>query len=223
MAPKTPLNETIETAFAERFACKRYDPERDVDEKDLRTILEAARLSPSSFGLEPWKFLVVKKSAALTDELLERAWGMKRNAPYTVVILARKRMEPDSAHVEHMMADVQRATPENMAQRQAMFASFQKNDLGVADDPRLMFEWACRQCYIALADMLAACALLGVDSTPVEGLNYNAVNALLAEKGLMDPEEFSVAVAIQIGYRDPSHAMNPKTRQEAADVFSFVE
>lgn len=223
MALTIPLNETIETAFATRFACKRYDPERDVSERDMRTICEAARLSPSSFGLEPWKFLVVRKSAALTDELLERAWGMKRNAPYTVVILARKHMEPESAHVRHMMADVQHATPENMEQRQAMFASFQKNDLGVADDQRLMFEWSCRQCYIALANMLTACALLGVDATPVEGMNYEKVNALLAEKGLMDPEEFGVAVAIQVGYHDPSHAMNPKTRQQAEDVFGFVE
>lgn len=217
-----PLNETIETAFAERFTCKRYDPERDVDEKDLRTILEAARLSPSSFGLEPWKFLVVARSAALTDELLERAWGMKRNAPYTVIILARKHMEPESAHVRHMMADVQRATPEAIEQRQAMFASFQHNDLGIADDARLMFEWSCRQCYIALADMLTACALIGVDATPVEGMNYENINALLAEKGLIDPEEFGVAVALQIGYRDPSHVMNPKTRQNADEVFTFV-
>lgn len=223
MNPMNPLNENLETMFATRFTCKRYDPSRDVTDEDMHTICEAARLSPSSFGLEPWKFLVVKRSSPLTADLLERAWGMKRNASYTVIILARKHMEPDSRHVKHMMADIQNATPEDMAQRRDMFAAFQENDLGVADDPRLMFEWSCRQCYIALANMLTTCALLRVDATPVEGLKCEEMNAFLAEKGLMDPDEFGVAVMMQVGYRDPSHIMNPKTRQSPADVFTFLE
>ncbi|MDO4443409.1 MAG: NAD(P)H-dependent oxidoreductase [Slackia sp.] len=223
MAPMNPLNETLETMFATRFTCKRYDPDRTVTDEDMHTICEAARMSPSSFGFEPWKFLVIAKTSPLAEPLRERAWGMKRNAPYTIVILARKHMEADSAHVTHMMTDVQHLSPEDAQARREAFAAFQKRDIGIADDPRLMFEWSCRQCYIALADMLATCALLHIDATPVEGLNYDEVNAFLVEKGLMDPEEFGVAVMMQVGYRDPSHRMSPKTRQAPSEVFTFLD
>lgn len=223
MTAMSPLNENLETMFATRFTCKRYDPDRLVSDEDMHTICEAARLSPSSFGFEPWRFLVIGKTSSLTEPLRERAWGMKRNAPYTVVILARKHMEADSTHVAHIMADVQQLSPEDEQARKEAFAAFQKRDIGIADDPRLMFEWSCRQCYIALANMLTTCALLRIDATPVEGLNYDEVNAFLAEQGLMDPEEFGVAVMIQVGYHDPSHRMTPKTRQEPSEVFTFLE
>lgn len=223
MAATNPLNENLETMFATRFTCKRYDPTRDVADEDMHTICEAARLSPSSFGLEPWKFLAIKKTSPLTEPLRDIAWGMKRNASYTIAILARKHMEADSEHVTHMMADIQHVAPEDLPARRQMFAAFQENDLGIATDPRLMFEWSCRQCYIALANMLTTCALLRIDATAVEGLNYEKVNAFFAEQGLMDPDEFGVAVMIQVGYHDPSHIMNPKTRQAPADVFTFLE
>lgn len=219
---KSPLNENLEDMFKTRFTCKRYDPTRPITDDDLLTILESARLSPSSFGLEPWKFLVVGQNSSLTAPLQEVAWGMKRNAPYTVIILARKHMGADDPHVKHMMVDIQHVADEDLQARRDMFAAFQKDDLCIADDPRLMFEWSCRQCYIALANMITTCALLRVDATPVEGLNYAKVNALLAERGLMDPEEFGVAVMAQFGYHDPSHMMHPKTRQDPADVFEFV-
>lgn len=223
MLPTKPINAIIEDVFATRFTCKRYDPNRTVSDEDLNTILEAGRLSPSSFGLEPWKFLVIPRESALTDKLREIAWGMKRNAPYSIVILARKHMEASSPHVAHMMTDVQGASPEDFEQRKDMFANFQANDLGVASDPRLMFEWSCRQAYIALANMLTTSALLHVDSTPVEGLNYEKVNKFLADEGLMDPEEFGVAVMLQVGYHDPTHIMHPKTRQKAEDVVEFLK
>lgn len=223
MNTTSPLNENLETMFATRFTCKRYDPNRDVSDEDMHTICEAARLSPSSFGLEPWKFLVIKKTSPLTEPLRDIAWGMKRNAPYTVAILARKRMQADSPHVKHMMEDIQHVPSEDAAARRETFAAFQENDLGIAHDPRLVFEWSCRQCYIALANMLTTCALLRIDSTPVEGLNYEKVNAFFAEHGLMDPDEFGVAVMMQVGYHDPTHIMHAKTRQEPADVFTFLE
>lgn len=219
---KNPLNETLESMFETRFTCKRYDPERGVSDADLHTILEAARMSPSSFGLEPWKFLVIPKESSLTEPLRERAWGMKRNAPYTVIILARKHMEPESPHVTHMMRDVQKVSDDDLPARQEMFGAFQKNDIAIADDERLMFEWSCRQAYIALANMLTTCALLHVDATAVEGLNYAKVNGFLAERGLADPDEFGVAVMMQFGYHDATHIMHPKTRQQADDVIEFV-
>ena len=64
MTAMSPLNENLETMFATRFTCKRYDLDRLVSDEDMHTICEAARLSPSSFGFEPWRFLVIGKTSS---------------------------------------------------------------------------------------------------------------------------------------------------------------
>ena len=66
-------------ALQDRFTCKRYAPEGHISDSDFNTILEAARLSPSSFGMEPWKILVVENQELL-QQLLDCSWGVKKNA-----------------------------------------------------------------------------------------------------------------------------------------------
>ena len=200
-----------------RMACKRYDPSRAVSDEDFRAICEAGRLSASSFGLEPWHVLVVE-NPELRAELEATCWGMKKNAPRTVIILARKKVGAFSLHAGHMIAIVQGLRDEEKGNRRLMLAQFQSQDLG-ATTPEALFDWSRRQCYIMLGNMLSAAAELGVDATPVEGFPVEKLNALLAERGVMDPEEYGVAVMCQFGYRDPSHKEVIKTRQPYADVF----
>ena len=78
-----------------------------VSDEDFRTICEAGRLSPSSFGLEPWHVLVVENDE-LTEELLKTCWGMKRGASRTVIILARRRMGAFTPHVSRILNHVQK-------------------------------------------------------------------------------------------------------------------
>lgn len=213
--------EQLLDAMRWRRACKRYDPTRHVSDEDFQAILEAARLTPSSFGLEPWKVLVVE-GTELTEALEGVAWGMKKNADRNVVILARRKMNAFSLHVGHMMGEVQGLTDgEDRGKRRLMFGNFQLNDFHL-DTPERVFAWSRMQCYLMLETMLMSAALLRVDSTPVEGFNIDKANDLLASRGLMDPEEFGVAVLCQFGYRDPSHLATAKTRQDFADVFEVV-
>lgn len=221
MHAANPLNQDLVELFETRFACKRYDKERTVTDEDFDTIMEIARLSPSSFGLEPWKMLVIENEDVL-EEILNCSWGAKKNAARTVVILARKHMEPDSPHVEHMMRDVQGLNEEDAVARRNAFAAFQENDLGIAHDAEKMFDWSRRQTYILLANMLTAAAWLHIDSTPIEGFNPEKLEKVLVEHDLMDPEEFGVSLIAQFGYHDPTHRMAPKTRQDAADVIRVV-
>lgn len=200
-----------------RMACKRYDPTRQVSDEDFRAILEAGRLSPSSFGLEPWHVLVVEDTE-LRGELEDTCWGMKKNASRTVVILARKKVGAFSLHAGHMIAIVQGLRDEAKGDRRLMLAQFQSRDFDLTT-PEALFSWSCRQCYLMLANMLSAAAELHVDATPVEGFPVERVNELLAQRGLMDPEEYGVAVMAQFGYRDPSHREVIKTRQPFEDVF----
>lgn len=207
-------------ALAWRMACKRYDPTRQVSDEDFRAICEAGRLSPSSFGLEPWHVLVIE-DAELLEEMLGVCWGMKRNASRTLVILARKNVSAFSRYVSSQMGGVQGLVDEEKGARRLALAKFQQQDFKLTT-PEALLDWARCQCYIMLATMLSAAAELHVDATPVEGFPKDELNALLAERGVMDPEQFEVAVIAQFGYRDPSHKEVTKTRRAFEEVFETV-
>ena len=222
MTTNTSAGKSLLSAMEERFTCKRYDPEGHVSNEDFELILEAARLSPSSFGFEPWKLLVIENED-LVEQIRTQAWGAKRNADRTVVILARRGVDAQSSWVEHISRDVQGLDEEGTAAKLEKFASFQRDEIHVADNERTLFDWAGKQTYIALANMLTMAATLGVDATPIEGFNLAALEELLVSKGLYDPAEWGVSVLAQFGVHDPSHRMAPKTRRTLGEVVEWVK
>ena len=215
------IRQLILNTFATRFTCKRYDPDEHISDEDFACLLDVARRSPSSFGLEPWKFLVIEDKNLLAD-VLSTAWGAKKNADRTVIILARKRVDAASPYTAHMMRDVQGSSEEDMPKRLAVFKNFQENDLHAADSDRTLFDWASKQTYIPLANMLTAAAMLGIDSTPVEGYNAQKLDALLGERGIMDADEFGVSLIVQFGRHAESHFEPHQTRQAEDAVIERV-
>ena len=87
------MQQTIINAFNFRHATKRFDSDKKISESEFNTILEAGRLSPSSLGLEPWKFIVVQ-NAEIRNKLKEISWGARgqlETASHFVILLAKKR------------------------------------------------------------------------------------------------------------------------------------
>lgn len=209
-------------ALEKRFACKRYSPEGHIPDSAFNTILEAGRLSPSSFGLEPWKFLVIENKELLA-EVLEASWGAKKNADRTVIILAKRGVTIESDWFNDINRKVKGMASEDIETLKEHFGSFQKNDLHVLDNDRTLFDWASKQTYIALANMLTAAAVMGVDATPVEGYNREALTRVLVEHDLIDPEQWGISVLAQFGVHDPSHRPHPKMRRPLAEVVRFVK
>lgn len=78
---------------------------------------------------------------------------------------------------------------------------FQQNDMQMLDDERALFDWCCKQTYIALANMMTGAAMIGIDSCPVEGFHYEKMNQILVQNGAFDPDEWGVSVAVTFGYR----------------------
>ncbi|SFM27448.1 NAD(P)H-dependent oxidoreductase [Pelosinus propionicus] len=217
-------HQTILDAFQFRHACKHFDATRVIPEKDFLTILEAGRLSPSSFGFEPWKFLVVQ-SKELKDKLWPIAWGAQNSfqgASHFLIFLARKKPDTiyNSQYVTRIMTEVQKLPQEIADQKRKAFESFQKNDFALLESDRAVFDWACKQTYIAMANMLTTAALLKIDSCPIEGFNRKAVEKLLKEEGILDTERFGVSVMASFGYR----AVQPhlKTRQSLASLVQWI-
>ncbi len=214
--------QTILQAFQFRHACKSFDPARRIPDDDFRFILETGRLSPSSFGFEPWRFLVVQ-DMALRDRLRAASWGAQGQFPtasHVVVLLARREdMRPGSDYTEHMMRDVIKMSDEAIARRHKLYPQFHEADFEL-QDPRALFDWSCRQVYLALANMMTAAALIGIDSCPIEGFNQKAAEAVLDEAGLLEGGRFGLAVMAAFGYR--ANPQPVKTRQSIEEIVRWV-
>jgi nitroreductase len=214
--------QAILDAFNFRHACKTFDPARKIPDEDFRFILETGRLSPSSFGFEPWRFLVIQ-DMALRERLLAATWGAKGQFPsasHVIAILVRKDdMRPGSDYIEGFMRDVQKLPAEVIARKGAFYRQFHDTDFRLGE-ARALFDWGCRQAYIALANMMTAAALIGIDSCPIEGFNQEGADRVLAEAGLLEDGRFGLGVMVAFGYR-----VNPqpvKTRQALEAVARWV-
>lgn len=207
--------------FARRRATRAYDPDRRVSDEDFAAILEFARLSPSSVGTEPWKFLVIQ-DPELREKLKPIAWGMVGQldaASHLVVLLAKKGLRYDTPWM-HRTLEGRGLTEEQMEAALERYSYFQKHCIKVLESDRALFDWASKQTYIALGNMMTGAAMLGIDSCPIEGMDYDAVNELLASAGLFDPEEFGVSVAVTFGYR--AREIAPKSRRPIEDLVTWA-
>ncbi|WP_439242131.1 NAD(P)H-dependent oxidoreductase [Lonepinella sp. BR2474] len=209
-------------AFHFRAACRTYDPARKIPKEDMDYILELGRLSPSSVGSEPWKFIVLQ-NPALREKIAPVSWGIKHpihEASHLVVILAKKNARYDSDFLRNAL--VQRGlTPEQMAATVVRYKSFQQDDIKILESERTLFDWCSKQTYIALGNMMTGAALIGIDSCPIEGFNYDEVNRILSEERVFDLNEYGVSCMVTFGYRNKE--IKKKHRKPVDDVIEWVE
>lgn len=221
---KDTIKEDILKAFRFRHACKLFDVQKKISDEDFQFILETGHLSPSSFGLEPWKFVVLQNQQ-LRDKLAEVSWGAVdklKTASHFVLVLSRKsnNLEANSSHVQHMLKDIQRL-PEHVQQMMTgAIDNFEKADFQLTKNDRVFFEWGCRQDYLAVANMMTAAAEIGIDSCPIEGFNREKVDQLLRSEGIIGAEDWGIACMVAFGYR--AKEPRPKTRQPLEDIVSWI-
>ena len=213
-------NNKIIEAYNFRHACKMFDTKKKINEEDFATILETGRLSPSSFGFEPWKFLVVQ-NMDLREKLKQVSWGAQGTLPtasHFVVILARKQkwMRYDSQYIDHMMKEVPKLPEESAKGRREFYKNFQESDFNLLESERATFDWATKQTYITLGNMMTTAAMLEIDSCPIEGFKAAQIDELMAKEFGIDTDEFGVAVMVAFGYRVDEP--RPKTRQNIEDI-----
>lgn len=212
-------------AYYFRHACKQYDPNKKIDDEDFRFILETARLSPSSFGFEPWKFLVIENKR-IRELIRDNAWGAKdkvMDCSHFVVILVRQphTLLADGEYVPYIMRDVHHIPEDALKVRQGFYRHFTEQDFALTGNPTAFYHWACRQSYIALGNMLTSAAMIGIDSTPIEGFPLEKMDALLVAEGLYSKDEYKLSVMAAFGYRIQEPKV--KTRQAFNEVVEWVK
>lgn len=222
MKDKDDLRKKIIEVFNRRYATKKFDPNRKISEEDWNTIMESARLSPSSFGYEPWKFLLIQ-NPKIKEDLKKIAWGAVNSlngASHFIICLARNDVTADSDYVKYMVENVFKVPYQAHSKQTDFFRNFQENDYGLKDKKSL-FDWACRQTYIALGNMLTTAAWLDIDSCPIEGFNHQKVTQYLIEQNLMDPKHFGVSYMAGFGYR--AQDITPKKRQPLEKIYQVIK
>lgn len=200
-------NEKILEQLNWRYAVKKFDATRKISDKDWHTLEQSLILAPSSYGLQPYKFIVVTDEN-LKRELTPAAYGQTQIADCShLVVIAYKKVLTD-ADVEHF---VERITEVRNVPRAAMkdYEDTMKGSARKAIDEGYIETWNSRQAYIALGFLLETAALLEIDATPMEGFNPAEFNRIL---GL---EDYSAVALCALGYRDASNdwlANLPKVR-----------
>lgn len=178
-----------------RYATKQFDATKKISESDISTLLEAARLSPSSFGLQPWKFIVVT-NPEVRKKIRAAAWDQSQvtDASHLVVFTVDKNV--DDAFVDAYVADIAQTRGVSIADLKA-FGDTMKGAVKARGSAETVKNWSARQVYIALGTLLTSAAVLGIDACPMEGFDNKKVDEIL---GLDKLGVESLAFAA-LGYR----------------------
>ena len=186
--------ETILEQLNWRYAVKKFDSSKRVSDEDWNVLEQSLILAPSSYGLQPYKFIVVTDEN-LKRELTPAAYGQTQIADCShLVVITYKKVLTD-ADVEHFVdriVEVRNVPGESLKE----YEDTMKGSTRKAVDENYIETWNSRQAYIALGFLLEAAALLRIDATPMEGFNATQVNEIL---GLTD---YSAVVLCAVGYRD---------------------
>ncbi|ASC93408.1 NAD(P)H-dependent oxidoreductase [Sulfurospirillum diekertiae] len=185
-----------------RHACKLFDETKKISEEQMHFILEAGRKSPSSFGMEPWKFLVVTNDE-LREKLRPVCWDQPQitTCSHLVIILAAI----DAVKVESGIPMKRFARREMPQEKKDYYINLYANHLKeTLSSDKNIYAWTSKQSYIACSNMMTAAAFIGIDSCPIEGYEKEKVEAVLG----LDTSKYQVSMVLPFGYR-----INPQSSQ----------
>lgn len=201
-----------------RYATKEFDATKKIPESLWKALEQSLVLSPSSFGLQPWKFFVVNNSE-IRNQLVEHSWGQKQVVEASHLVILAIKKDVDGKDVDRYvarMAEVQGVSVENLQGYGNMVKGFLQNP----PFPLEANEWAARQTYIALGFYMTCAAMLGIDTCPMEGFVPAKYDEVLG----LDKRGYSAVVVCPAGYRaeDDKYATKPKVRYATEDVVDYI-
>jgi len=201
-----------------RYATRQFDPHRKIGARHWAALEEALVLTPSSFGLQPWKFIVVTESAT-REKLVGASSGQRKvaDASHLVVFTIKKNLgEQDiETHISRI-AEVRGVSTESLSGLRGtlMESIIQGMDEAARNN------WAARQVYIALGNFLTSAALLGIDACPMEGIEPAKYDEILG----LEKQGLSTVVVAAAGYRAATdkYASLKKVRFPKDEVVAVV-
>jgi len=201
-----------------RYATKVFDPNKKIPDDLWQALKQALVLSPSSYGLQPYRFLLIN-NAAKRAELLPHSWNQKQvvDASHYIVFTARTKMtEADVDKLIQHTSQTRHIPAESLNSYRGMMVG----DLVNGPRSKMAHEWATRQAYIALGNLMTCAAVLGVDTCPMEGFSPPDYDRVLG----LENSGYAAVVCCALGYRSANdkYAGLAKVRYEPADLVNVV-
>jgi len=198
-----------------RHACKVFDDTKKIPDEDINFILEAGRKSPSSFGMEGWKFLVITNEE-LKAKLRPACWDQVQltSCSHLVILLTNiHSVKPKSGLPE------QRFKRREMPQEKLdfylnLYATHLSKELSSDEN---VHHWTSKQAYIAAGNMMTAAAYIGIDSCPIEGFEKEKVEEILG----LDTTKNQLAMVLPFGYR--INEQSTQQRLSFDEVIEFIK
>ena len=210
------MNKIIEN-LEWRYACKKFDSTKKVSTEDLNTILDGVILTASSYGMQPWEFVVVTNDKVRSD-LVAASYNQAqvKDASHLIVLCVRK--EIDEKLVDSYIGDISKKRGLDLDSLEG----FKKMLMTlVLKEDKQKAAWAKNQVYIALGNLLNICSTLRIDSCPMEGISPKKYGEILglSELGL------KAVLACPIGYRsgDDNYADVSKVRFDKKELIKFID
>jgi nitroreductase len=204
----------LQKALEWRYATKVFDTNRKIPADLWQTLERALVLTPTSYGLQPYQFLVINDPARRA-ELVPHSWGQKQvvDASHFVVFTAKTKMtEADVDKLIKATSDTRKIPADSLK----FYRDMMLGDVVNGPRGKTAHEWATRQTYIALGNLMTCAAVLGVDACPMEGLVPAEYDKVLNLSG----SGYATVVACALGYRSPDdkYAKLAKVRYDAKDL-----
>lgn len=198
-----------------RYATKQFDPRQRISADIWAALEQSLILTPSSYGMQPWKFLILNRDAALREQLVACSWGQRQVADSSHYVVFAVRTEITAADLERYadrIAEVRNVDKSTVEPLMKMIDGGIVKRMNAAQQQ----EWASRQAYIALGNFMTSAAVLGVDTCPMEGIDPAKYDEILGLKG----SGYATCVGCAAGYRAETdkYARLAKVRYTAQQV-----
>lgn len=207
----------IISALEWRYATKKFDSDKKLSEKQISDIETMLKLTPSSFGLQPWKFVIVSDQDT-KNALLEHSWNQAQVTDASHVIVLCRVWKLDDSLVDDYINDMIEktwASPEDLAWYEWMMKWFLKNM-----DQSWLETWADKQIYVALGNIMTCLAMMEIDACPMEWFINEKYDEILK----LDDKDLSSVLVLPVWYRhsDDDYAKRPKIRYSEEHLFSEI-
>ncbi|RFN58585.1 NAD(P)H-dependent oxidoreductase [Marixanthomonas ophiurae] len=200
-----------------RYATKKFDTTKKINDTDLEFLKEAMQLSASSYGLQPYEILVIENNE-LREKLKPAAWNQSQITDASHLIVIANKVGFGDELIDSYIENVS-AVRELPLESLSNFSSFMKSKIGEFSIEQKA-QWAQNQSYIVLGNLLSAAAEIKVDVCPMEGFDAKVFNDILG----LDKKGLNTAVIATIGYRSEEDETqhNLKVRKEKEELFTTI-
>lgn len=200
-----------------RYATKKFDASKKVSSEDLHTLKEAVRLSASSYGLQPYKIIIVE-NPEVRAKIQPAAWGQSQIIDASHLFIFANETNFGDEGIDAFLNSIS-DTRETPLEALTGYGDFMKSKISTLE-PAVKNVWTSKQTYLALGNLLNAAAELKIDVTPMEGFDPQQINEILG----LDKLNLNTSLIATIGYRheEDSTQHQKKVRKSQENLFITI-